>query len=385
MELSNVSQAWQFEKPYTDNYLYLHSFINYSHNAFWKFDWQKNLIKSNGLKINFGSVSTNDLQSDINLIINQEISNSWRFKSSGTYRANRFENSQKQNLFMGFEKTVFQSVGLFFQINPLFEKEYIDISFGGLFSDDKREKYISLEIILEDFLYGEKNDFEGKSINDPIVLNWKLRYGLDKIWFYVEGRLTNGFERKFEDKDHSPEINYHLQKINNVNSSLFYLLNRKSILSLNYYFYSFYESKNFYETENNFSYSNDIHDFSIELIYNFKKLNNFRLQSHYLIQNAVSIGYRAHHYKRKESLNGVYYERIFSNFSIEAGYLFSIFNWKYNRTLSNNDYSRSDFSSKVSISWNYQFNINAVLRLSLSHEIEINGFGGGNLQYMMFF
>ena len=183
----------------------------------------------------------------------------------------------------------------------------------------------------------------------------------------------------------SPEINYHSQKINNVNSSLFYLLNKNSISSFNYYFYSFDESENFYETENNFSYSNEIHDFSIELIYNFKKLNNFRLQSHYLIQNAGSIGYRAHDYERKESLNGVYYERIFSNFSIEGGYLFSFYTRKYNGTLSNNDYSKNDFSSKIKISWNYKFNKNAVLQLSLSHEIDTNGFGGGNLLYMMFF
>ena len=375
---------WKYEQPYTDEFLYLHSFVNYSYNAFWKFDWERNLVKTNGIKLNFGSVTTADLQSDSRLVFNQKIGDGWRFKGNGNYRANRFENSHVENLFVGMEKTIINNVGLFFLINPLYNKEFTDISFGALISNDNREKYLSAEIKLEDFLYNEKNDFDGKSVKDPIVLNWELRYGIEKFWFYFGGRLTNGFERKFDNSELSPEMIYHSQKVNRLNANLYYLLTSKSIISISYYHYSFMEGKQFYDQEFNYSYSNKINDIAFEGIYNFKEMNNFRLVSHYLFQRAGSSGFNAHDFERNETMNGLFYERIIGNNFIEVGYMFSIFNWDYNSQDNEKDYYRKDNSSKVKLSWTYQFN-NAQLQFSLSHEIDTNGFGGGNLQYQMFF
>ena len=376
---------WKYEQPYTDEFLYLHSFVNYSYNAFWKFDWERNLVKTNGIKLNFGSVTTADLQSDSRLVFNQKIGDGWRFKGNGNYRANRFENSHVENLFVGMEKTIINNVGLFFLINPLYNKEFTDISFGALISNDNREKYLSAEIKLEDFLYNEKNDFDGKSVKDPIVLNWELRYGIEKFWFYFGGRLTNGFERKFDNSELSPEMIYHSQKVNRLNANLYYLFADRSIISFSYYYYSFAEAKQFYDQEFNYSYSNKINDIAIEIIYNFKEMNNFRLVSHYLFQRAGSSGFNAHDFERNETMNGLFYERIIGNNFIEVGYMFSIFNWDYNSQDNEKDYYRKDNSSKVKLSWTYKFKNNAQLQFSLSHEIDTNGFGGGNLQYQMFF
>ena len=83
--------------------------------------------------------------------------------------------------------------------------------------------------------------------------------------------------------------------------------------------------------------------------------------------------------------SGLFYQRLFSAHALEAGFLFSIFNWDYVSYAGRDNYDRKDNSTKLMLGYQYQFDNNAIILFSLSHEIDTDGFGGGDLQYMMFF
>ena len=62
---------WSFEDDYQDRLLFIHPFINYDYNAYWYYDWEKNLFKRNGFLFSVGSVTTKDLLVDGTLVINE--------------------------------------------------------------------------------------------------------------------------------------------------------------------------------------------------------------------------------------------------------------------------------------------------------------------------
>jgi hypothetical protein len=123
----------------------------------------------------------------------------------------------------------------------------------------------------------------------------------------------------------------------------------------------------------------------LELIVPWKERNRFRLLSHYMIQNAKSREFNAHDFNRDDFLSGFFLERIFSRHIIDAAYLFSIFDWTYTGLAGQDNYSRNGYTDKLELGWTYSFAKSARIHISISHQVSIGGFGGANLQYIMFF
>lgn len=74
-----------------------------------------------------------------------------------------------------------------------------------------------------------------------------------------------------------------------------------------------------------------------------------------------------------------------SNNAWEFGFLWSKYRLDYDDINNLDDYETLNSDIKFMIRWTYNFSKNARLQFSLSHVPEIDGFGGGNLHYMMFF
>jgi hypothetical protein len=154
-------------------------------------------------------------------------------------------------------------------------------------------------------------------------------------------------------------------------------------LAYDYYFFN--EAKEYSSQAENFDYDNLINSISIEGQYTFQQVNKVRILSNYILQDASSIGYSAHDYSRRELASGVFYQRSFSEHALEGGFLISFFKWDYTSYAQTADYLRKDHSVKLMLGYHYHFEKNAIFILSLSHEIDTKGFGGGNVQYIMFF
>jgi hypothetical protein len=48
-------------------------------------------------------------------------------------------------------------------------------------------------------------------------------------------------------------------------------------------------------------------------------------------------------------------------------------------------YDLGDYRDKVMVGWRYTFSKDAQIRVSISHEVAEQGFGGGAIQFQMFF
>lgn len=384
-EVAAEDFQWEFEDTYRDRMLYLHAFMNYQLDAFWQWEWEQSYFSRHGFRLTVGSVTTDELLVDGQLVINQDLGGGWRFRGRGTFYATHHLNSGERSSFMGFERTLYKNLAIFLLANPDYDKENTDASMGVLLTSQNREKYVRLAFITEDFVYQEKNDRGGISLKSPYALEWFLRYGSGKWWVYSGGKLSTGFERQYPDKEASPEIDYHQQQINHFTAKLYYLPADSSIIAMNFAYYQFEEAQNFTVPAQDYEYANTLYDTSIEFIAPFKRYNRFRLLSHYIHQSAQSREYSAHDFERNDLLMGLFYERFLSRHKIDLGYMFSLFEWDYKGFSGQDNYARDGYVDKIKLGWTYAFKNQARLQISISHQLNIGGFGGANLQYLMFF
>jgi hypothetical protein len=107
---------------------------------------------------------------------------------------------------------------------------------------------------------------------------------------------------------------------------------------------------------------------------------------HYVTQHARSIGHHGHDYTRKDIMPMLSYEYLWSEDSIELGYMFTVSSWQYDSTTEDNHYRLDGgYYDKIYFCYTHHFDQESKIHLSLSHEVNFGGFGGGNLRYMMFF
>lgn len=375
----------EYEEPYRDRLLYVHAFLNYELNAFWLYEWEQRFFSSNGFRLTVGSVTTTDLLGDGQLALNPDLGGGWRFRGVGTWLATRHLNVEEKSTFMGLERHIFREFSIFLLTDPAYDKENTDASLGVLAADKSREKYLSVALVWDDFVYGEKNSRGGVSIRDPLAFQWFLRYGKDKWWVYSEGKLSTGFERSFPDQELSPREQYHRQRIQHLAAKAYYRPAPSTILAGSFYYYRFDEAKNFYRAEYNYRYHNALYGGSLECIFPAGTRARFRALSHYVRQEAGSSGFNSHDFRRGDLLAGVFYERLFARHSLDLGYMAAFFDWNYNGFAGQGDDRQSGYVDKLKLGWSYAFAKSARIHISISHQVNVGGFGGANLQYLMFF
>ncbi|MBN1294736.1 MAG: hypothetical protein JXB48_23065, partial [Candidatus Latescibacteria bacterium] len=73
---------WEFDQVYDEKLLYLHTLVNYEYDPDWQQIWEKELMTSTGVRFDFGSVSAYKLLHYEDIVINQDLGKSWRFRST---------------------------------------------------------------------------------------------------------------------------------------------------------------------------------------------------------------------------------------------------------------------------------------------------------------
>ena len=379
------SSKWILERSYKDNKLFLHALINYRFNPQWNYLWEKNRIKGNGFRLITGSVSTNDLLIDGQLVINQNLGSGWYFLNYSDYYATRHHNTEEQSVFLGFEKIIKRNFSAFMLVDPSFDKEFTDVNIGFSLTGNKRENYFRIALSLDDLVYESKNNLGGKSDKNPLGVKWLIRYKKNKWCFFSEGKYSSAFKRNYNDPELSPVMNFHQQQINEMKIKLYYHKKKTAIFELSFNHYHFMEKMKFYESQNNYLYTNYVNNLAIKHLYSFNKKNRINIQAHYLWKDAESNGYRTHDFLRKEFLPAIFYEYLTSKNTLTFGFLSTFNSWEYESKTDVKSYIHDGFLEKVLIGWTYHFNEKTKFQLSLSHELEINNFGGGSVQYVMLF
>ena len=383
VSVSATDIPWVEDNRYKDRLLYLHAFLNYEYNPYWRYNWERNLFSGNGFLYNVGSVTTHDLLVHGQLVINEELGAGWRFRGEGDWLETYHLDNVQKSTFMGLEKKIWKNNGLYLIVNPAYDKEYTDLNMGVLLADSSYENYLRLGLLYEDFVYDSKNAFDGKSIITPLSLQWRARIQRHNFGIYSEARISQGLSRRFPNPDKSPDITEYQEKINYLRAKLYYFPSDLSILSVAIYYYRYSQGKNYYQQEYDYEYRNQFIDFSFDYLTLLTNTDVLRFQMHLLTQSAGSEGYRAHQYDRQDLYGALSYERLFSSHRIELQYMIALPQWEYQSYTES--YQNEQFVDKVKIGWTYSFPQGAQLQISVSHELQSGNFGGANLMTIILF
>ncbi|MDH3362374.1 MAG: hypothetical protein OEM50_01570 [Gammaproteobacteria bacterium] len=377
---------WDFEQPYRDQMLYLHALVNYSYDLQWQLDWERRQLGDNALRVNTGSVTSDKLLSDIDLNINETLNAKWRFQGSFRRDGLRQRPVRKEQLLLGFERSVFESSALYVTVNPEFNKEFLDVAAGYTLYRDERQQYVRVGVLLEDMNYETKNDVGGISEQDNVALQWAIRLGLAKDWFlYSEGEVGSGFERVFADASASPEVSRHEQRVNKAQVRLSRASENGTLWSAWVDWQSFDDARQFRQPGFDFDYENTQLDIAVEHARVFRDRHRLRLLLHYVELEASSRGFNEHDYERKEVLGGAFYEYLWPNSGATLAYAFGQPDIDYLALDPAGNYKLDDYRDKLIVGWRYNFSKNAQIDLSISHEVSVQGFGGGAVRFQMFF
>lgn len=377
---------WRFEDTYRDEALYVHPLINYNFHPLWDLDWEKNFLRSNGFQFTAGSVTTSELLVHSQLTFNNDLENGWWFTARGLWNATRHENLKERTIFLGLERQVIPGASVFLLCHPRFDKEYLDVQMGVSIWNKSREQYFSAALVLNDLVYDSKNDQGGKTSQKPVGIQWYLRFGKGKWWIYSEGNFNTGFEREFPDIEESPLPASHQQRSNRFKLKWYYQWPEDNLFRLSAYYYRFDDARGFYDGGLNYDYQNEIIDLTPEYLFYFRKAHRFRVLMHFLRQKARSIGFSRHTFDRQDLMPAMFYEWLLKEHVLQAGFMFSVHNWDYESGGERDGYRvEQGYFDKVFLSYTHQFTKTAKILFSISHEVSVGGFGGGNIQYQMFF
>lgn len=378
-------EDWELENGYDDDILYLHSLVNYSHDLHWQLEWERRLLADNGFQLNSASVSANELLTIVDLNINQSLNDKWRFQARAFRHETKHRSSRDDQLFIGFERAILESSSLFLMATPQYNKEYMDLHVGYTFYRQDRQQYVRVGVLLEDMVFATKNELGGEYEQKPVALQWTLRLGADDWWVFSEGRFGTGFERVYPDAEASPELSANNRQENFALVKFTRQFSEDIAWSAWIDWYDFSETKTFRQPSLDYDYTNTQLIIAAEYIQTLRDRHRLRFLAHYILQDAGSTGFNEHDYDRTDVLGGAFYEYLWSTSGLTIAYAFGLPDAAYLSFDDTRSYELNDYRDKLIVGWRYHFSIDAQILFSLSHEVSTQGFGGGNLQFQMFF
>lgn len=380
-----LQEEWELENGYDDDMLFLHALVNYSQDVYWQLEWERRLLKDNAVQLNSGSVAAAELLTSVDLNINQDLNDKWRFQGGAFRHESKHRPGRQEDIFLGLERSILQSSSLFFMATPQYDKEFIDLFAGYTFYRDERQQYVRAGVLLEDITYASKNDLEGKYEQEPVALQWAVRLGADDWWIFSQGRVGTGFERVFPDADASPELLRHDQQENFALLKFTKVQGSDIAWSAWIDWYEFNETKLFRQQGVDYEYLNSQLSFAGEYVRTLRDKHRFRVVAHYVRQEASSRGFNAHEYDRTDVLAGLFYERLWTSNRLMLAYVFGQPDAEFLPEDQSRAFTLDDYRDKIIVGWRYTFSADAQVLISLSHEVAAMGFGGGNVQFQMFF
>jgi len=376
---------WELEDGYGNELLYLHALVNYSHDLYWQLEWEQRLLADNGLRLNAASVASNELLTIADLNINQELNEKWRFQARAFRHETRHRPGKEDQFFLGFERSINESSSLFLMVTPQFDKEFIDIYSGYTFYRQDRQQYVRVGILLEDVVFDTKNELGGESEQQPIAMQWAVRLGTEDWWIFSEGKMGTGFERVFPDSNASLELSRHDRQDNFARLKFTKMVRHDIAWSAWVDWYEFNETKTFRQPGFDYDYTNTQINFAAEYVQTLRERHRLRFLAHYVQQDAASRGFNEHDFDRTDMLGGAFYEYLWPMSGLTFAYAFGLPDAEFRGLDEARSFDFNEYRDKLILGWRHNFSADAQIFISVSHEVSTHGFGGGNVQFQMFF
>ncbi|MEL7448501.1 MAG: hypothetical protein AAFN78_04785 [Pseudomonadota bacterium] len=375
-----------FQDGYDTNLLYVHSTANYAWDLESQFDWERLQFVDNALRVNTGSVSSDKLFTDIELNLNGQLNDRWRISGSFDRLGARENPVTTEQLLLGFEGRIAGSHAAFVNINPEYDKSALDVAVGYGFYSDNREQYARVALLFDDMNYGSKNDFGGTQTQDPLALDWQVRWHVGANWYlYSEGHVGNGYERQFDDESLSPSLAFEEQRNNRAELRLSKSSGNGELWSVWAQWADFDETRRFRDPALDYRYQNTELRLAAEHVRIIGERHRWRFLLNVTDREAQSEGADEHEFERLDVVGGVFYEYLYPNSGVTLAYVAGQPDIQFTAPDPEDSYDRGDYSDKVVIGYRYRFSPKAQLRASLAHEVSASGFGGGGVQFEWFF
>ncbi len=373
---------WDFDNHYNKSRLFLHEMVNYEKELEWQIENEEKQFFTNNLNLDMGSVSLNRLYNIIDLKINHKFDDKWKFVLNYLRDESKYKNLDIEFNYIGFERQLSSKFSFLSTCNTYYEKDDMDVELGFMLNDKVKNNYLRSSLIWGNFLYNKKNNLSGKINQLYLGIKWFGLYNLKNFRLYSEGFYSNRFSVDYHDQS---QLQTHFESKDNYALLKLYYIGLNDIMQYKFNIYDFYTEEAFQDNELDYSYKNRIIDH--RLSYKFQIFNNFFCKPEllYLVQTAKASEYMQYEFVRKEFIKTLYFYYDSKYFTIKTGYLRTDFNNDYDDQNSENDYKKDSSNQKLFIGLFGDLTKNSRLLFSISHEIKFHGFGGGNLQYQMFF
>ncbi len=375
---------WPFPDELRSRLVFVHPMVNYAINPVWQREWERHLVNSNGVQTTVGSVATETFSTDLTLNVTEPLGDRFRFLYRMVWREGLHLDLVRQEHWLGFEMGLFGRVAAHLQVHPTPDKNEFDLLTGLLLTDESRERYLRISLRLDDFMYEQKNDQGGTSLEESVAVQWELRHQAGRWELFSSGRYGSGSRRAFPDSALSPAVTGSYLRQGAATVRLRYLLNEPDFLAIEASHYRFQASEQRRDGASGFDYSNEFVHLRGLGVMGIGGPWGLRPEMHWLRQWAAAVGRRDFTHNREDFFPALFVELHAPGKSTwELGYMASHHQWDY--TVGDWTDSRKDFTDKIKLGWTYAFLPTARVQFSLSHELDLDRFGGGNVQYQMNF
>ena len=383
-QAEGAAEDWPFPDELRSRLVFVHPLVNYAINPAWQRDWERRLVSANGVQTTVGSVSTEDLYTDLTLNITEPLNGRFRFLYRMVWREGLHLDVVRQEHWLGFEIGLFNRLAAYLQVSPTPDKEEFDLLTGLLLTDEARERYLRISLRLDDFMYERKNDLGGTSQEEPVGIQWELRHQIGPWELFSTGRYGSGSQRAYPDSSLSPAVAGSFRQDGASTVRLRHLLNGSDFLGIEASHYSFEASEQRRDGVDGFEYANEyVHLRGLGVV-RIGGSWGLRPEIHWLRQWATATGRHEFDHRREDFFPAVFVELHAPGKSTwELGYLTSHHQWDF--AAGGTTDSRDGYTDKIKLGWAYAFLPTARVQLSLSHELDLDRFGGGSVQYQMNF
>jgi hypothetical protein len=360
--------------------LYLHPLANYREDPEWVRAWERSLQSANSLRVNIGSVSTDDFLTDVELHLTEPIASRFRLLYDlRWFEALHVETRDTQH-FLGFEFGLLPGLGLQGQINPTSRKEEVDLRFGMLLHTPDRAQFARVLVRWDDPLFDDKNGVDAVGEQTATSLEWTGRGVLGPFELFSRGLYGSGTERSYPDSVQVPEPFSETGRLNGSVTRLRLIADRGRFAEFEVAHHDF-ETTRVRRVDGVVErYDNRLLDLALRGVWRFDDRWRARAALHRLDQQAFV---SSNDYSREEwmpagwirwSANAVH--------AIEVGYMGTSYDWTGSPDVPE---SESGYKQKLELAWLIEPSERVRLQFSLSHEPDPQRFGGANVQVQVGF
>jgi hypothetical protein len=375
-----AAQPWPWPDQHRDRLVWVHPLVNYAFDPAWQRAWDQERARGRSLRTSVGSVSTDDFQTLMQVNVSEPVGGSVRFLYRLDWRDALHVDAAEEQHWLGFGLAVAPGLEAELQAHPAADKEDLDLRAGLLLTDRDRGCYLRLAARWDDPLYGRKNARGGLSRDESVAAQWELRWTRGRWEVAGEGRYGSPWSRTYPDSARSPDLAAASGQRGEGSLRLRRLGDGDRLLQAGLSHYDFRETRDDHGGDPGQSYANEwLHAHALAVV-RLSPRTGLRPELHWLRQWARAAGPRTFRHTRQDLFPAVFVQwRADARTTWELGYMAVHYGWEHS---GGDDTGTTD---KVKLGWIFAPTPAARLQVSLSHEVDLDRFGGGNIQYQMLF